>query len=188
MLNRFNRFNQSRKEKDHRSKLEDEVEKALLGLGLSPKYEPEKFEYTLHRKYTPDFLLGEDVNGNKVWVEVKGWFPSADRMKILSVIRNNPELKIFIALQKPGQRLNKTSKTTLAGWCQKYGIPWSPIPIPPEFIDQWMQGKQPTFHVPAVKAPTPRRSTRTARSSASAVKTDLTPIQGSLGLDEKASA
>ena len=39
-------------------------------------------------------------------------------MKFLSVIRNNPELRIFVALQRPNQRLNKQSKTTLAQWCQ----------------------------------------------------------------------
>ena len=33
MLSRFERFNQTRKDKDHRSKLEDEVEKALLQAG-----------------------------------------------------------------------------------------------------------------------------------------------------------
>ena len=182
MLSRFQRFNQSRKDKDHRSKLEDQVEQALLGQGLSPRYEPEKFNYTLHRRYTPDFRI-EDV-----YIEVKGWFPSSERTKFLSVIRNNPELKIFVALQKPEQRISKTSKTTLAGWCQKHGIPWSPIPIPPDFINQWLNGKRVTSVAPDAKAPTQRRSTRTARSTASAAKADLTPIQGSLGLDEKETA
>ena len=182
MLSRFNQFNRTRKQKDHRSKLEDEVEQALLDRGLSPQYEPDKFEYTLHRKYCPDFKVGD------VYIEVKGWWPSSERMKFLSVIRNNPELKIFVALQRPNQRLNKQSKTTLAQWCQKQGIKWSPIPIPPDFIDQWLNGKQATFHVPAAKAVTPRASTQTAPSSASAAKDDLTPKQGSLGLENWESA
>ena len=177
MLDRFNRFNATRKQKDHRSKLEDEVEQALLDRGLSPQYEPDKFEYTLHRKYCPDFKIGD------VYIEVKGWWPSSERMKFLSVIRNNPELKIFVALQRPNQRLNKASKTTLAQWCQKQGIKWSPIPIPPDFIDQWLNGKQATFHVPAATAQTRQRSTKTEASSASAAKDDLTPKQGSLGLE-----
>ena len=182
MLDRFNRFNAARKQKDHRSKLEDEVEQALLDRGLSPQYEPDKFEYTLHRKYCPDFKVGD------VYIEVKGWWPSSERMKFLSVIRNNPELRIFVALQRPNQRLNKQSKTTLAQWCQKQGIKWSPIPIPPDFIDQWLNGSKPTFHVQDAKAPTPRRSTRTGRSTASPVKADSTPIQGSLGLEVRESA
>ena len=157
------------------------MEKALLEQGLSPAYEPEKFEYTLHRKYTPDFCLGTEPGGEKVWVEVKGWWPSGERMKFLSVVRNNPELRIFVALQAPKQRLSKGSKTTLAKWCDRKGIAWAPIPIPPDFVDQWMQGKKPTFHVPDAKAPTRQCSAKTARSSASAAKADLTPIQGTLG-------
>lgn len=183
MLSRFNQFNRTRKQKDHRSKLEDEVEQALISQGLSPKYEPDKFEYTLHRKYTPDFLLGLDVNGNKVFSEIKGWWPSSERMKFLSVIRNNPELRIFVALQRPNQRLSKQSKTTLAQWCQKQGINWSPIPIPPDFIDQWLNGTRCTCRVQDAKAATRQRSTKTAPSSASAAKDDLTPKQGSLGLE-----
>ena len=149
MLDRFNRFNATRKQKDHRSKLEDEVEQALLDRGLSPKYEPDKFDYTLHRQYCPDFKIGEDIN---VYIEVKGWWPSSERMKFLSVIRNNPELRIFVALQRPNQRLSKQSKTTLAQWCQKQGINWSPIPIPPDFIDQWLNGKQATFPCPSCES------------------------------------
>ena len=182
MRNRFERFNQARRDKDHRSALEDQVEKALLQQGLDPKYEPDKFDYTLHRRYCPDFKIGD------VYIEVKGWWPSCERTKFLSVIRNNPDLRIFVALQRPSQRLSKQSKTTLAGWCTKNGIAWSPIPIPPDFIDQWLNGKQPTFHAPDVKAPTPRRSTRTGRSTASPAKADSTPIQGSLGLEVSKSA
>ena len=44
------------------------------------------------------------------------------------------QTRIFVALQRPNQRLSKQSKTTLAQWCQKQGIKWSPIPIPPDFI------------------------------------------------------
>ena len=182
MRNRFERFNQARRDKDHRSALEDQVEKALLQQGLDPKYEPDKFDYTLHRRYCPDFKIGD------VYIEVKGWWPSSERMKFLSVIRNNPELRIFVALQRPNQRLSKQSKTTLAQWCQKQGINWSPIPIPPDFIDQWLNGKQATFHVPAAKAATRRPSTQTDPSSASAAKDDLTPKQGSLGLENWESA
>ena len=129
----------TRRDKDHRSALEDQVEKALLQQGLTPQYEPDKFDYTLHRRYCPDFKIGD------VYIEVKGWWPSCERTKFLSVIRNNPDLRIFVALQRPSQRLSKQSKTTLAGWCTKNGIAWSPIPIPPDFIDQWLNGKH---HLP----------------------------------------
>jgi len=69
MLDRYNRRLRSRKDREHRSQLEQEVEQALVCQGLTPRYESEKFSYVLHKKYTPDFKVGE------VYVEVKGWWP-----------------------------------------------------------------------------------------------------------------
>ena len=168
MLEKFNRWNRQRKDKEHRSGLEDQVEDALRKQGFNPEYEKESFPYILHRKYKPDFKIGD------VHVEVKGWWQSSDRQKFLSVVINNPDLKIFVALQRPHQTLNKKSKTSYAQWATKNGIAWCPIPIPKEFLDQWLQGERPTFHVPVktVKAATGQRNTKTAASTASSVKGD----------------
>ncbi len=168
MLEKFNRWNRQRKDKEHRSGLEDQVEDALRKQGFSPEYEKESFPYILHRKYKPDFKIGD------VHIEVKGWWPSDQRQKFLSVVINNPDLKIFVALQRPHQTLNKKSKTSYAQWATKNGIAWCPIPIPKEFLDQWLQGERPTFHVPVktVKAATGQRNTKTEASSASSVKGD----------------
>ena len=168
MLERFNRWNRQRKDKEHRSGLEDQVEDALRKQGFSPEYEKESFPYVLHRKYKPDFKIGD------VHIEVKGWWQSSDRQKFLSVVINNPDLKIFVALQRPHQTLNKKSKTSYAQWATKNGIAWCPIPIPKEFLDQWLAGERPTFHVPAktAKAATAPRSVKTEASSASSAKGD----------------
>lgn len=120
----------------HRSKLETDVEKQLLSYGLSPIYEQSKYEYILKRKYTPDFQVGD------VFIEVKGWWPPHERQKFLSVLAANPKLKIFVALQRPEQRLSKTSSTTLAKWCEKHGVCWSSIPIPRSFIERWLNGER----------------------------------------------
>lgn len=163
MLDRYNRRLRSRRDREHRSQLETEVEQSLERQGLSPQYEVEKFPYVLHRKYTPDFKVGS------VYVEVKGWWPSAERTKFLAVIVNNPGLPIFVALQRPHQTLSKQSKTTYAEWCDKHGIAWCPIPIPPDFMQQWMEGARPTYRAPArnVKAVTRRASTQTDLFTAS---------------------
>ena len=150
MLDRFNLRNRQRRDKEHRSRLEDQVEEALLKQGLAPQYEPDKFEYVLHRKYKPDFKVGD------VYIEVKGWWPPPERTKFLAVIMNNPELKIFVALQRPNLTLNKKSSTTYAQWCNKYGVAWCPIPIPPEFLDRWLNGERPTYRAQAVEAATRR--------------------------------
>jgi hypothetical protein len=126
----------------HRSGLEGAVEKALREQGFSTSYETEKFDYVLHKKYTPDFKVGN------VYIEVKGWWPSSERTKFLAVVMHNPTLRIFVALQKPHTTLSKLSKTTYAMWCQKYGIAWCPTPIPTEFINQWLSGARVTYHVP----------------------------------------
>ena len=157
MLDRYNRRLRTKKDREHRSKLETQVEEALITQGYTPQYETEKFPYVLHKKYTPDFKVGN------VYVEVKGWWPPAERTKFLAVIVNNPGLPIFVALQRPHLTLTKQSKTTYAQWCTKHGIAWCPTPIPPDFIAQWMDGARPTFHVPAknVKAQTEQPSTQT---------------------------
>lgn len=165
MLDRYNRRLRSRKDREHRSQLEQQVEDALVAQGYTPLYETEKFGYVLHRKYTPDFKVGN------VYVEVKGWWPPAERTKFLAVIMNNPGLPIFVALQRPQLTLSKQSKTTYAQWCTKHGIAWCPVPIPPEFMQQWQQGARPTFHVLArnAKAATEPLNTQMVLSTASCV-------------------
>jgi hypothetical protein len=176
MLDRYNRRIRSQKDREHRSNLETQVEQALREQGLSPEYETEKFGYVLHRKYTPDFRVGN------IYVEVKGWWPSPERTKFLAVIMNNPGLPIFVALQRPQLTLSKQSKTTYAQWCTKHGIAWCPIPIPPDFIKQWMEGARPTFHAPArnAKAQTEQPSTQTVLFTASSASSG-TPNQENLG-------
>lgn len=168
MFKAFNRANKQRKDKEHRSGLEDKVEDALREQGFNPEYEKESFPYVLHRKYRPDFKIGD------VHIEVKGWWPSDQRQKFLSVVINNPDLKIFVAIQRPHQTLNKKSKTTYAQWATRYGIAWCPIPIPKEFLEQWLQGERPTFHVPikTARAATGQRNTKTEASSVLSVKKD----------------
>ena len=173
MLDRYNRRLRSRKDKEHRSQLETEVEQGLINQGLTPLYETERFGYTLHRKYTPDFKVGN------VYVEVKGWWPPAERSKFLAVITGNPGLRIFVALQRPHMTLSKKSKTTYAMWCAKHGIAWCPTPIPPEFMTQWLAGARPTFHVPDrnVKAQTQQPNTQMVLFSAFPVNADTTPTE-----------
>jgi hypothetical protein len=163
MLDRYNRRLRSRKDREHRSQLETDVEQALINQGYSPQYETERFSYVLHKKYTPDFKVGS------VYIEVKGWWPPPERSKFLAVILSNPGLPIFVALQRPNMTLSKQSKTTYAQWCTKHGIAWCPIPIPPDFMKQWADGFRPAFHAPdqTAKVQTQRQSAKTDLFTAS---------------------
>ena len=145
----FDRFNRAHRKRarpgPYRSQLEEDIGADLVKLGHVADYEPDKFEYTIHRKYTPDFRVGD------FYIEVKGWFSASDRSKLLAVFKANPDLPLFVALQMPNQRLNAKSKTTVAQWCTKQKIAWCPTPIPADFLTQWANGKRPTYLAPARK-------------------------------------
>lgn len=146
-FDRFNRANRKRcRPGPYRSQLEEAVGADLVKLGHVADYEPDDFEYTIHRKYTPDFRVGD------FYIEVKGWFSGSDRSKLLAVIKANPNLPLFVALQMPNQRLNPKSKTTVAEWCTKKKIPWCPTPIPADFLNAWANGKRLTYRAPARKS------------------------------------
>ena len=132
------------RERGHRSGLETKVEEALQKQGLSFSYEKESFVYYRKGRYTPDFTID---GPHPFHIEVKGyWFP-ADRSKVLATIIANPEMRLLVALQRPFMTISKKSKTTYAAWCTQKGIPWCTIPIPEDFINQWLSGSRCTMHV-----------------------------------------
>ena len=64
-------------------------------LQLQHSYEPDKFEYQLTRRYTPDFKVECE---HPFYVEVKGWWQAEDRNKFLAVVLSNPDLSDFRGL------------------------------------------------------------------------------------------
>ena len=62
-----------------RSRLEEQVAELLTNLKVEYGYEPDKFNYVIEAKYTPDFKVGD------VYLETKGFFKPADRRKMLAV-------------------------------------------------------------------------------------------------------
>ena len=103
-----------------RSKLEENIATLLDGLGVSFEYESEKLGYTIEHSYTPDFVLP-----NYTYLEAKGYWSPADRRKILSVKKDNPDIDLRMVFQSPYNKISKKSKTTYAQWCEKHDIPWS---------------------------------------------------------------
>jgi len=153
----------------YRSGVEKAVGEDLAQQGLPALYEAVKLNYTQAKRYTPDFTI------NDSHIEVKGWWPSSDRAKLLAVIHSNPTIRILVALENPHMTLNKKSKTTYAQWCMKHGISWSPIPIPPELLSQWLSGKR-TYPAPAQTATVQmaQPSTQTALFTALSAEADTT--------------
>jgi len=81
-----------------RSGLEETIAAQLKAAGINPKFESIKLPFEEHKKrtYTPDFPVTD-----KIIIETKGRFLTADRMKMLEVKKQYPHLEfrfIFNAL------------------------------------------------------------------------------------------
>ena len=154
MFRRFTQQRERRKKGEFRSKLEEQISASLQQQGHEISYERDRFDYYLKRFYTPDFI----VKGKAFdfYIEVKGYWDSADRNKFLAVVQRHPTLPIFIAFQKPHQKISKTSKTSYCQWAERYGIAWCPTPIPDDFLHAWVTGQKLTFRAPTNKDADPQ--------------------------------
>lgn len=117
-----------------RSGLEASIGKALSEMGVPYLFESSVILYvkpvTKHR-YTPDFFLE-----NYIIIESKGRFLPADRKKHLLIKQQHPDLDIRFVFSNSKSRLNKTSTTTYAMWCEKNGFMYANKMIPEEWIKE----------------------------------------------------
>ncbi|MDE3021871.1 MAG: endonuclease I [Pseudomonadota bacterium] len=117
----------------YRSGLEDDTASYLQSLGIPVVYEnPEsRINYLVEetRRYTPDFELP-----NGIIVETKGRFTSDDRKKHLLIKAQHPEKDIRFVFSRSTTKLNKTSKTSYADWCRKYGFLFADKKIPIDWV------------------------------------------------------
>jgi len=114
-----------------RSRLEEQVAELLTNLNIEYGYEPDKFNYVIEAKYTPDFKVGD------VYLETKGFFKPADRRKMLAVKKCNPDLDVRLVFQAPYNKISKNSKTTYATWAEKNGFQWCPYyDIPLDWLNE----------------------------------------------------
>lgn len=113
----------------YRCTFEKEVCEAALSADPGLQYEKLKLPYTTEHKYNADVYLS-----NGIIVEIKGYFPSEDRSKMLQVIAQHPEFDIRMVFKNPNTKLGNGSQTTYAQWCDKHGIKWAKGSIPVEWI------------------------------------------------------
>lgn len=116
-----------------RSGLEMQIDEALKSQGIDGQYEQHVIDYvkpeTKH-KYHPDFKLP-----NGVFVETKGRFLTEDRKKHLLIKQQHPELDIRFLFQNSKTKISKSSKTTYADWCIKYGFQFADKVIPEDWLN-----------------------------------------------------
>lgn len=118
----------------YRSGLEDSVAQQLDSLGLEVHYEPCRFKWEpiqKVRRYTPDFILP-----NGIVIETKGRFISADRQKHRALQQLYPSMDLRFVFSNPRSRLSKTSRTTYADWCDKYGFQWAGKTVPDSWVNE----------------------------------------------------
>jgi hypothetical protein len=117
-----------------RSGLEEKVANALTEAGIPFTYEKTKIRYikpASEHQYTPDFVLD-----NGIIIETKGLFTALDRQKHILVKRQHPHLDIRFVFSNSKQRLSKSSRTTYAMWCVKYGYMCADKMIPEDWINE----------------------------------------------------
>jgi hypothetical protein len=117
-----------------RSGLEEKVANALTEAGIPFTYEQTKVKYikpASEHQYTPDFVLD-----NGIIIETKGLFTAIDRQKHMLVKRQHPHLDIRFVFSNSKARLSKSSRTTYAMWCVKYGYMYADKMIPEDWIKE----------------------------------------------------
>lgn len=116
-----------------RSGLEDKVAAQLEAEGIEPCYETLKLPYKVEetRNYTPDFPVTKSLI-----IETKGRFQTADRMKMLKIKAQYPDIEFRFVFTNSKARISKVSKTTYGGWCAKNGFKFADKVIPAEWIKE----------------------------------------------------
>ena len=128
----MSRRSRKSKHSNFRSGFEEDVAKQLQPFGFS--YEPFQVDYIIPRKYTPDFVY--EKNGRTYLIECKGYFRAGDTQKYRAISKCLPEAQeLIFVLMKPNQKVSKSTKLTMAEWCDKHNILWYNIDTLKELVD-----------------------------------------------------
>lgn len=110
------------KKGNFRSGLEEKFKAICAEEDVSYGYETTILRFTpipKVKRYTPDFEIAKNV-----FIETKGRWTPDDRTRLLAVIDQHPEVKIYIIFQKPNNLITKESGTSYGDWCDKKKIEW----------------------------------------------------------------
>lgn len=116
-----------------RSGLEEKIAAQLKLAGINPCYESRKLPYRVEEthNYTPDFPVTKSLI-----IETKGRFQTADRMKMLKIKAQYPDIEFRFVFTNSKARISKASQTTYARWCEKNGFKYADKLIPTEWIEE----------------------------------------------------
>ena len=114
----------------YRSQFELSLARSLTEKNGPFEYEQQKLTYIPDPKtYTPDFYLPE----TEIYVEAKGELTKADRVKMILIKKQHPELDIRFVFMNARNKIYRGSKTTYADWCTRHKFQWAEKNIPSEW-------------------------------------------------------
>ena len=114
-----------------RSNFELSIAKKLSSKKIPYEYEQMRLTYIPKpRTYTPDFHLTKQ----NIIIEAKGYFDKGDRVKMLLIKEQHPDLDIRIVFLNARNKIYKGSKTTYGAWAEKNGFEWAEGSIPEEWL------------------------------------------------------
>lgn len=99
------------------------------------RYEGSFINYSLNRKYIPDFVIFNKVTGlPKLTIELKGFFRAVDQVKMKAVKAANPNLDIRIVFQDASKKIRKGATLTYGEWATKWGFKFAEGQIPKSWL------------------------------------------------------
>jgi len=114
-----------------RSNFELSIAKKLSSKKIPYEYEQMRLTYIPEpRTHTPDFHLTKQ----NIIIEAKGYFDKGDRVKMLLIKEQHPDLDIRIVFLNARNKIYKGSKTTYGAWAEKNGFEWAEGSIPEEWL------------------------------------------------------
>ncbi len=99
---------------------------------IDVSYEEDRLAYVTYHNYVPDFKISTS-SGRTFYLEVKGYFRTADQVKMKAVKVANPTVDIRFVFQKDN-KLNKYSKLHYSDWATKYGFLYAIGSVPEEWL------------------------------------------------------
>lgn len=116
-----------------RSGLEKVVAAQLSAFGIAPNYEQLKLKYRVEKNhtYTPDFPVTKGIV-----IETKGRFLTSDRMKMLLIKEQYPDIDFRFVFTNSKSRISKISKTTYGEWCDRNGFKYADKVVPLAWIEE----------------------------------------------------
>ena len=128
------RNQKGRAEAKLRGGFEPKIKAQLENAKVNFAYEPIRIPYVIPEQthyYLPDWVLLD----NGIVVETKGYpFDAADRKKILLVRAQHPDLDLRLVFSSSNIKIYPGSKTTVADWASREGIPHAEKRIPDEWL------------------------------------------------------